>query len=313
MAPLPPLPEQRAIVRYLDHVDRGIRRYVAAKRKLIDLLEEEKRAIVNQAVTRGLDPNVRLKPSGVEWLGDVPAHWETMRARFLFEEIDTRSTSGRETHLSMSQTLGLVPSHLVEQSLISDSYVGGKLCREGDLVLNRLKAHLGVFALAKQSGVISPDYSVFRERGSVKMEYFLKVLRLPALRTELRVRAKGIVEGFWRLYTEDFFDIRLPVPSSGEQQAIIEYLDKTTADIDVAIARARRQIELAQEYRTRLIADVVTGKLDVREAAAQLPDESDEEGPIDRDGLVLDNMDDGSSDVSQLLEEEQTMESEVIA
>ena len=77
--------------------------------------------------------------------------------------------------------------------------------------------------------------------------------------------------------------------------------------------RARRQIDLLQEYRTRLIADVVTGKLDVRAAAAQLPDESDEEGPIDRDGLVLDNMDDGSSDVSQLLEEEQTMEREVTA
>ena len=245
--PLPPLPEQAAIVRYLDHMDRRIRRYVTAKRKLIALLGEEKQAIVNRAVTRGLDSNVRLKPSGVEWLGDVPEHWETMRARFLFEEIDTRSTSGRETHLSMSQTLGLVPSHLVEQSLISDSYVGGKLCREGDLVLNRLKAHLGVFALAKQSGVISPDYSVFRKRSSVKMEYFLKVLRLPALRTELRVRAKGIVEGFWRLYTEDFFDIRLPVPSSGEQQVIIEYLDKTTADVDTAIARARRQIELVQE------------------------------------------------------------------
>ena len=205
---------------------------MSAKGKLVALLEEEKQAVVNRAVTRGLDPNIRLKPSGVEWLGDVPEHWETMRARFLFKEVDTRSTSGRETHLSMSQALGLVPSHLVEQSLISDSYVGGKLCREGDLVLNRLKAHLGVFALAKQAGVISPDYSVFRKRGSATIEYFLRVLRLPALRTELRVRAKGIVEGFWRLYTEDFFDIRLPVPSSAEQQAIIEYLDRGVCLID---------------------------------------------------------------------------------
>ena len=77
--PLPPLPEQAAIVRYLDYVDRRIRRYVAAKRKLIALLEEEKQAVVNQAVTRGLDPNVRLKPSGVEWLGHVPEHWEVRR------------------------------------------------------------------------------------------------------------------------------------------------------------------------------------------------------------------------------------------
>ena len=308
---LPPLPEQASIVRYLDHVDQRIRRYVAAKRKLIALLEEEKQAIINRAVTRGLDLNVPVRPSGVEWLGDVPEHWETMRARFIFEEVDTRSTTGRETHLSMSQVLGLVPSHLVEQSLISDSYVGGKLCREGDLVLNRLKAHLGVFALAKQAGVISPDYSVFRKRGSVKMEYFLKVLRLPALRTELRVRAKGIVEGFWRLYTEDFFDIRLPVPSSGEQQAIIEYLNKTTADVDTAVARARRQIELVQEYRTRLIADVVTGKLDVREAAAQLPEEAGEEEPIDESSPFADDMDGNPYDADEPVEEP-AMEGEVI-
>ena len=108
-------------------------------------------------------------------------------------------------------------------------------------------------------------------------------------------------------------NFRIIVPPLTEQKNIVAYLDKATADIDAAIARARRQIELVQEYRTRLIADVVTGKLDVREAAAQPPDEGDEEGPIDRDGLVLDNMDDGSSDVSQLLEEEQTMEREVTA
>ncbi len=208
----------------------------------------------------------------------------------------------------MSQTLGLVPSNLVEQSLISDSYVGGKLCREGDLVLNRLKAHLGVFALAKQSGVISPDYSVFRKLGSVKMEYFLKVLRLPALRKELRVRAKGIVEGFWRLYTEDFFDIRLPVPSAGEQEAIIEYLGKATSDIEAAIVRARRQTELVQEYRTRLIADVVTGKLDVREAAAQLPDETDDQDPIEESGPLADGLDEALYDA-----EESAMEREVTA
>ena len=93
---VPPLPEQAAIVRYLDYVDRRIRRYVAAKRKLIALLEEEKQAIINQAVTRGLDPNARLKPSGVEWLGDVPVHWEVRRAKFFFREADEGSTTGTE-------------------------------------------------------------------------------------------------------------------------------------------------------------------------------------------------------------------------
>ena len=117
LLPLPPLAEQRAIVRYLDHVDDRIRRYIAAREKLIALLEEERQAVIHRAVTRGLDPKVPLKPSGVDWLGDIPAHWQVRRSRFLFKEVDIRSTTGQETHLSMSQALGLVPSHLVEQSL----------------------------------------------------------------------------------------------------------------------------------------------------------------------------------------------------
>ena len=269
--PIPPPEEQAAIVRFLDHADEQIQRYIAAKERLIALLEEERQAVVHQAVTRGLDPSVRLKDSRVEWLGDIPEHWENTRARFLLKESDDRSTTGKETHLSMSQVLGLVPSHLVEQSLMSDSYVGGKLCREGDLILNRLKAHLGVFALAKQPGVISPDYSVFHGRESVNMEYVERVFRLPALRTELRSRAKGIVEGLWRLYTHDLFDIRLPTPPLTEQQAIVDHLATLTSNSETAITRTRDQITLMNEYRTRLIADVVTGQLDVRGTATQLP------------------------------------------
>lgn len=121
------------------------------------------------------------------------------------------------------------------------------------------------------------------------------------------------MEGFWRLYTKDFYNIQLPVPSLTEQQAIIEYLDKATADIDTAIARTRRQIELLQEYRTRLIADVVTGKLDVRAAATRLPDENDESDPMEEDDLILDSTDDGTSGGSPPVEEEPARESEVTA
>ena len=268
--PVPPSNEQAAIVRFLDHTDEQIQRYIASKERLIALLEEERRALVHQAVTRGLDPNARLKPSGVEWLGDVPEHWEVKRARFLFKEVDQRSVTGQETHLSMSQVLGLVPSDQVEQTLISESYVGGKLCEQGDLVLNRLKAHLGVFALAQQPGVVSPDYSIFRKKTALEMEFFHRVLRLPALRTELRIRSKGIVEGFWRLYSGAFFDIRLPTPPEEEQAAIVTHVSQSATKIEDSIGRASRQINLMNEYRTRLIADVVTGQLDVRETAAQL-------------------------------------------
>ena len=279
---VPPPEEQAAIVRFLDHADRRIRRYIRVKQKMIKLLEEQKQAIIHRAVTRGLDPNVRLKPSSVEWLGDVPEHWEVKRCRYLFREIDNRSADGSEQHLSMSQRLGLVPSHLIEnRTLVSESYAGGKLCEVGDLVLNRLKAHLGVFALADCPGVISPDYTVLRPVDPTGAAYFHSVLRSPACRRELRIRAKGIVAGFWRLYTEDFYDIRLPVPPDEERSVIIEYIRGTMTDIDTTIEEARRGISLLREYRTRLIADVVTGKIDVREAAVRLPDEPAEEEPLD--------------------------------
>ena len=276
LAPIPPLPEQTAIARFLDHTDRSIRRYIHAKEKLIALLEEQKQALIQEAVTGQIDvqkgkPYPAYKDSGVDWLGEVPKHWEVTRTRFLVKEVDVRSSTGKETHLSMSQVLGLVPSQMVDRTLTSNSYIGGKLCENGDLVLNRLKAHLGVFALARQPGVISPDYSVFRKRKAAQMEYFEQVFRLPALRTELRIRAKGIVEGFWRLYTRDLFDIRLPVPSLPEQGTIAKYVAEKVLSVDDNIFRARREIELLREYRTRLITDVVTGKLDVREAAAAVP------------------------------------------
>ena len=272
MFPIPPPDEQAAIVRFLDHANRKIDGFIRAKRKLIGLLNEQKQAIIHSAVTRGLDPDVKLKDSGIPWLGEIPEHWEVRRAKYLFREVDDRSKDGKETHLAMSQRLGLVPSSMVESAMRSESYAGAKLCQEGDLVLNRLKAHLGVFALAKQGGVISPDYSVFRKRATISMEYYESVLKSSACRRELRIRAKGLVEGFWRLYTDDFYDIRLPVPPFEEQKEVMSVATVETVALTTAIARTEREIALMLEYRTRLTADIVTGKLDVREAAAKLPE-----------------------------------------
>ena len=137
LLPIPPLSEQDAIVRFLDHADRRILRYIRAKQKLITLLEEQEQALIHQAVTGRIDvrtgqPYLAYKPSGVEWVGDVPEHWDVHRARYLFHEVDQRSLDGSEQHLSMSQRLGLVPSHLVEnRTLVSDNYAGEpyRVCR----------------------------------------------------------------------------------------------------------------------------------------------------------------------------------------
>ena len=272
---VPPPPDQRAIVRFLDHVNGRLEAMIRAKRKVIMLLNEQKDSTIHHAVTRGFAPSVLLKPSGIPWLPVIPANWQVLRSKYIYREVDNRQATGKETHLSMSQKFGLIPSSQIEEKrLVSESYAGAKVCEKSDLVLNRLKAHLGVFALAPERGLVSPDYTVLRPVRELEERYFEAVYRTPACRVELRQRAKGIVQGFWRLYTDDFYDIRMPVPPVDEQKSIMAQLGGDLSGVNTAINRVRREIDLLREYRTRLVADVVTGKLDVRDAAEGLPDEA---------------------------------------
>ena len=312
--PLPPLPEQAAIVRYLDHADRRIRRYVGAKRKLIALLEEEKQAVINQAVTRGLDPNVRLKPCGVEWLGDVPEHWEMRRLKTIVQRIDRRSTTGSETLLSLRRDHGVVvyAEHFARPSQ-SRSLVGFKLVSSGQLVVNRLQANNGLVFNSTLDGLVSPDYSVFENKSPLQMQFLSDLLRTSSCRAYFRQNSTGLgtgTAGFLRLYDDTFLDTPVCLPPVSEQAAITEHLDKADDGAGAAITRARHQVELVQEYRTRLIADVVTGKLDVREAAAQLPEEDDDRDSTEKDGLLADGMEGDLSD-AEASAEESVIESEV--
>lgn len=270
---LPPETEQNAIVRFLAHANNRFDSFIATKRKIIALLNEQKMVVINNFVTRGLKSRNDLRDSGISWLPQIPRHWAVLRSKYLFREVDDRSESGAETHLSMSQRRGLVPNREIEERrLISSSYVGAKLCSRGDLVLNRLKAHLGVFASAPQAGLVSPDYTVFRPIRRLDIRYYEALYKSPASRVELRQRVKGIVQGFWRLYTSDFYDIRVPVPPEEEQTEIMNSLDLELGGQNRAIAQAESEIALVQEYRARLTADIVTGKLDVHEIAATLPE-----------------------------------------
>lgn len=263
---LPPKPEQEKVVAFLRHADSRVRQFVRSKQKIISLLKEQKQNIVNRFITRGVNPNTEVKPSGVNWLEDIPVHWEIRRFKYIFKEVDARSTTGEEEHLSMSQKHGgLVSSNAIEERrLMSENYIGGKLCQEGDIVLNRLKAHLGVFALAPINGVVSPDYTVLRPSVNINAKYYEYLLRSEAIRYVLRIKCKGIVEGFWRLYTDDFYDIKAPMPPISEQNTIVEAITKRSEEIETTISRTYQEIDYIKEYRTRLIFDVVTGKLDVR-------------------------------------------------
>lgn len=163
----------------------------------------------------------------------------------------------------MSQVHGLVPSKdLGRKSLQSENYAGGKLVAENDLVLNRLKAHLGVFARAKQVGVVSPDYTVFRPKGDASVQYCESLFKTPMYVGEFRRRTKGIVEGFWRLYTDDFYNVTALLPPPEEQVQIVAYLRAQDAHIARFIQAKRELIKLLTEQKLAIIDRAVTRGLD---------------------------------------------------
>ncbi len=290
--PLPPLPEQRVIVRYLDYANRRIRRYVSAKRKLIELLEEEKRAIVNQAVTRGLDPNVRLKPSGVEWLGDVPEHWEVLQLGRIGkfskggggtkeDEVDSGLPCIRYGDIYMSHKYHIERSRSYISLERSSSYTP---MQHGDILFagsGETIDEIGKSAvnLLDEEAYCGGDVILFRPGIEVNPRFTGYAVDCVQSAYQKSCMGRGIT--IMHIYSSQLKYMRLALPPAAEQSAIAEYVDKATAHIDSASARARQQIELLQEYRTRLITDVVTGKLDVREAAAHLPDEASDRGQIE--------------------------------
>jgi type I restriction enzyme S subunit len=270
--PLPPPSEQAAIVRFLDWANGRLERAIRAKRKVIALLNEQKQAIIHRAVTRGLDPSVPLKPSGIPWLGDIPAHWETPLNQRIFKEEIRPHNGAHETQLSLSQRDGLIAtSDMKERSLQTASYDNWKVSLPGDLVLNRFKAHLGVFFEARLRGIVSFHYGVFAPRRRLHTRFFELLFHTYPYRTIYAGRSNGMTVGLQNLSNQNFYGVRAAVPPVDEQGAIVDYAEGETQAIRTAISRLEREIELLREYRTRLVADVVTGKLDVREAAAGLP------------------------------------------
>lgn len=278
---LPPLAEQAAIARYLDDADRRIRRCIQAKEKLVELLEEQRQVLVNEAVMGRVDvrtgqPYPAYKLSGVEWLGEVPTHWQRARLKTVLRPVDRRSDTGAETLLSLRRDHGIVvyAEHFARPSQ-SSSLVGFKLVTTGQLVVNRLQANNGLVFCSRLNGLVSPDYSVFEMRMALNMEYLSDLLRTSIYRAHFRREATGLgtgTAGFLRLYDDRFLETPVFLPSAREQVLIRKFLASHAAKVGRLIDQVQQQIRLFGELRIRLIADIVTGKLDIREAAARLPD-----------------------------------------
>ena len=309
---LPSLSEQVSIVRFLDHADRRIRRYIRAKQKLITLLEEQKQAVINQAVTGQIDvrtgqPYSAYKASCVEWLGDVPAHWEVRRLKVKLRRVDRRSSSGTETLLSLRRELGVVVyAEHFSRPPQGATLVGYKAVKTGQLVVNRLQANNGLLFCSRLSGVVSPDYSIFAAKSPLDMEYLGSLLRTITYKAHFRRESTGLgtgSAGFLRLYDDRLLETPVALPPLEEQSTLLASLSEITASLCRAIGQQHVEVELLREYRTRLIADVVTGKLDVREAAARLPDEVEEPEPLDEADALTDG-DEGRADDLDAVPEE---------
>lgn len=260
----PPRTEQDLIVAYLRAQDAHIARLIKAKRELIGLLTEQKLRIIDHAVTRGRDDSVALKPSGIEWLGDVPKHWELRRLKFLASNTtnQTATKASEEIYLAMEHVQSWTGvAHPLEGEVEFASTV--KRFVADDVLFGKLRPYLAKVTRAKCDGVCVSEFLVLRSRKELilpaYLEQLLRCRRVIDLINSSTAGAK-MPRADWTFIG----NVRLPVPRKDEQEAILSHIEFETKDLDEAIARAEEEIKLIREYRDRQIADVVTGQVDVR-------------------------------------------------
>ena len=275
--PVPGVEEIGLIVRYLDHAELRIAKAIAAKQQVLELLRERRQSNVQATVLKGLAPDIDRADTGVAWLGSVPAHWRVVRARECFVERVEKSMEGAEELLSVSQYFGVRPTRQVrkpDSQMLSRAatLVGYKVVLADDLVVNTMLAWNGSLGASPIDGIVSPAYAVYRPLEGVDTKYFQYLLTTPLLKGVIRAWSSGIQDSRLRLYPNKFFQIAVPLPSFEEQKEISLYLDAQLKSSDEAALAIMSEIALLKEYRMRLISDVVTGKLDVREEASKLPE-----------------------------------------
>ena len=294
---IPPPEDQEAIVRFLEHADARIRRAVEAKRRLIALLDEEKQAVIHRAVTRGLDPDVPLKPSGVEWLGEIPIHWDLKRLRSILIRIDQGVSPQAEARLAESDVWGVLKSGCVnhgvfrdtEHKRLPDNYEIDEsvAVRVGDVLVSRacgspkLVGSVGRVEDLRYHLILSDKTYRLVFRNEEIVDFAVLAMNSSYFRIQIEQAISGAEGLANNLPLSSLKDFRLVVPPRNEAQSIASDVRLRTIELQTAIAATKREIDLLLEFRTRLIADVVTGKLDVRGVAAGLPETTPGQATLD--------------------------------
>lgn len=268
----PPLPEQQAIAAFLDHETGRIDALIAKKQRLLELLAEQRTAMISRAVTKGLNASVKLKPSGVEWLGDVPEHWGVMRLKYqvsINDETLPETTDPDYEMLyvdisSVDPTQGIVQKEgLLFENAPSRAR---RIVKDGDTIVSTVRTYLRAISPViepEENLVVSTGFAVIRPRKMDK-DYLSATIRAPYFIEEVVSRSVGV--SYPAINASEIGLIPVPLPPLPEQQAIAAFLDRETGKIDALSAKVTTVIERLKEYRTALISSAVTGKIDVREA-----------------------------------------------
>ena len=269
IASWPPIETQQRIAKYLDQETEQIDSLVLEKERMLSLLAEKRAALVSRAVTRGLDPDAPLKPSGYPWLADIPAHWKVKRSKQVLRERDERSATGDEELLTVSHINGVTKrSEKKVYMFEAETTEGYKRCSPGNLVINTLWAWMGAMGIAWEAGIVSPAYHVYELSSELLPGYVDALVRTPVFAKEVIRISTGVWSSRLRLYPEGLYEVRLPVPPLEEQQQIIDAISserQQTAEMEAAL---NKSIELLKERRRALITAAVTGRIEIPEISS---------------------------------------------
>jgi type I restriction enzyme S subunit len=265
----PIIEDQNTIATYLDGETSRIDALVSEKERMLTLIDQKHSVLISRSVTRGLNPKAPTKPSGLDWLGDIPKHWGIERAKNLFSVRDERSEDGGEELLTVSHITGVTSRASKNVNMfLAENMTGYKKCQKDDFVTNTLWAWMGAMGISPLDGIVSPDYHVYKSKGEILPEFMELLCRSKPFVAEVIRWSKGVWSSRLRLYPENFFEIRFPVPPKDEQEAIVAdiaaYREKTAKLIEALVD----SIQLLKERRSALITAAVTGKIPMEEMSA---------------------------------------------
>jgi len=262
----PPRAEQLAIADFLRDRTSKIGQAIQIKERQIERLKERKQILIQQAVTLGLDPNAPMRDSGIEWIGETPAHWSIKRAKYLFREVDERSLDGQQELLSVSHLTGVTPrSEKNVTMFMSEDYTGSKTCQKDDLIFNIMWAWMGALGVSDRAGIVSSAYGIYRQLrpGTLNSQYLEMLLKTTAYIAHYNKVSTGLHSSRLRFYGHMFMAMEIGFPDREEQDAIVVYLDLESGKLNKAVDLLEQQITKLKEYKATLINSAVTGKIRV--------------------------------------------------